>query len=420
MGNLKGLLAFRHGLIVLWVLAAVGVGIFAYLQPPLESPLWDMDVYRKAIACVHRGGDPYAEGIARQQAFHNQTVRDANHPPMTYVYSPLTLCCLRVLGCIPEWFLGTLYLLALVGGYLASVWAGWQMARPEEKRILALLLPMTIFFPGLLTDNVYLSGNVAYILFGMMLAASVREWKHGRWGWFYVAVLVASLCKAPLLSMLAFPVIVCRRQWGPAILSGAIGLSLFLFQPLLWPVYFAEYLHAVKLQFDWNLDFGISPAGVLGRFLADYGDPCSSATTWFYLCFALLLGGTLLWLGYQVRENAEAWHSFLPVALMGTMLLNPRVKEYDIAALTVPMMLIVWRQLKALVQHWKVSHPRLLLVALVCLLEAGVNLLSVEIPGEWWKPCQMNLLLLVLATGILRCTFRRQEGWMEASVSEAI
>lgn len=54
---------------------------------------WDLHVYTNAIHSLRAGHDPYADGIAVQQAFHaSPQANDASiMPPYTYVYSPITL-----------------------------------------------------------------------------------------------------------------------------------------------------------------------------------------------------------------------------------------------------------------------------------------------------------------------------------------
>jgi hypothetical protein len=327
------------------VLSWLGSAI-ALLTLALIGPMgWDAQVYWKAIQSLRHGGDPYAEGIAAQKIYHAQIGYDEHiHPPMTYVYAPITLPLLRALGVLPGWLLGILFAIATVTGLVLQLWAGWQMATPIDRRWLAYLLPAVPFFPGLLNHDVVLSGNIAYLLYGLILGAAVRGWQRNRWGWYYLAVLAASICKMPLLTLLAFPVLVGKRQWLPSCVTGAIGSLLFLAQMHLWPSLFHEYLDAVQLQFDWNRDFGFSPAGLLGHAMVGAGKSYSLATTLLYLGYAVVLGLVLLRISWRLRQKAdgvgyrsEIW---LPLAIVGTVLLNPRIKEYDVSALTVPMLLI--------------------------------------------------------------------------------
>jgi hypothetical protein len=406
-------------IILLWLVAAISIAGMAIAGPAG----WDTQVYWNAIQSVHRGGDPYAEGLAAQQAFHSRPPSDPNeHPPMTYVYSPQTLPLLGLLTYIPGWLLGSVYWCAVAAGFMLQLWACYWMASLQERRWLVYLLPFAALFPGLLSNDVILSGNVAYILYGLVLAAAVPGWKRDKWLWFYLAVLVASLCKAPLLTLLAFPVLVGRKQWIPAGITAAVGSLLFAAQPLLWPAQFREYLTAVRLQFDWNHDFGFSPAGILGKILWEPGQSHSTATTTLYLAFAAALGILLLVIGYRQRRYGLAREMWIPVALVGTVLLNPRIKEYDIGAITIPLLLIAWRTLRMVMEmatQWRLGNPGRHIASPAmfepmavlrsnrpdfALALAGLGwFVAINViagTGEAWRPTALALLLLLFSLGL--------------------
>jgi hypothetical protein len=230
------------------------------------------------------------------------------------------------------------------------------MAAEKERHWLIFLLPFAAFFPGLITDIAIVSGNVAYILYGLVLAAAVPGWKRNQWIWFYAAVIVASIFKAPMLTLLAFPLLVGRRQWIPAGIAATAGCLLFAIQPLLWPAQFKEFLLAVHADFSGANDLGFGPAGIVGQLLQKIHKPYSLASTIAYGFWAVALGALLLAISSRVRRKPSLRELWIPVAFMGTILLNPRIKPYDNAALTVPMLLISWRALQMGVQglaDWK-------------------------------------------------------------------
>ncbi len=385
---------------LLWVCAVIAVVVMVCTGPVG----WDAKVYWKAIQSVHRGSDPYAESILARQAFHARPAgsNPTERPPFVYAYSPITLPLLRLLGVFPGWTLGLLYGAAIAAGALAQLWTGFQMADNDERRWLALVLPSIIFFPGLITDDVILSGNVAWVLYGMILAAAVPGWKRGSWTWYYLAVLAASICKAPLLSLLAFPVLVDRRQWIPSCVTAMAGVLTFAAPTLLWPHLFQEYLLTLRLMFDGGQDFGFGPAGILGRFLWRRGLPGSPATTILYLAFAGVLGIVLLILARHVRQWNLPQERWIPVALLGTLLLNPRIMKYDQAAITIPMLLIGWRALRFASRHSAASggRRRLSLPAAI-LIGAGSFLIPniLTVIGPSWVPVELALMLAILAAG---------------------
>ena len=364
---------------------------------------WDARNCAKAIQCLRRGGDPYAQGIAAQQTFHNRPASNvADHAPLTYVYSPLTLPVLRVLARLPDGLLAVLFWTAVAAGFLLTLWAGFKMATEQERAWLVLLLPAVAFFPGLITDDVILSGNVAYVLYGPILAAAILGWKRDRWFCYYLTVFAASSCKAPFLTLLAFPVLVGRRQWLPAGSTAAAGVLLIVGEARLWPALFSEYVSVLRLMCVQSHDFGYGPAGILGRFLWNQGRPYSSETSLMYLASAGAIGLVLLILADQVRHERLSRDSWIPVALVGTFLLSPRIMKYDMAPITIPMVLIASRGLRALLQSSQAedlsessSSNRLLVVGAGCFLIP--NLLTVF--GPTWWPIELIVLLTTFAIG---------------------
>ncbi len=385
-------------LLLFWMAAlatvvAMGIG---------GSTGWDARICGKAIHSLRSGADPYAAGISDQQSAGSDAIARQGRARSLYAYSPMTLPLLRVLGLWPNWLLSLFFCTATGMGFILQVRAGYLLAEADEQRWLKFLLPAVAFFPGLVTDDAILSGNLAYLLYGLVLTAAVPGWKRDQWRWFYFAVLVASVFKAPLLTLLAFPVLVGKRQWFGATSTGVVGLALFAGEAWLRPDLCAEYLKTIRIMFDVGHDFGYGPVGVLGDFLWRHGRPYSQATTLAYLAFA---GGMLLFLLFLARQARrgncprQVWVS---VALMGTFLLNPRIMKYDMAAITIPMLLIAWRGMRA-VQGWTIGRTgknaretrRMIAMGAGCFLAA--NLITVL--GPRWVPVELIVLLAVFSLG---------------------
>ncbi len=388
-----------------WVGTVIGLMAMAYTG----HIGWDAQYSWNAIQELRRGADPYAESIiAVERAMQRRENSGAEkEPPLVYQYPPLTLPLLRLLAVFPAWMLSLGYGAAVAAGASLQLWAGFQMAEKYERRWLALMLPAVAFFPGLITDDVILSGNIAYVLYGVIFAAAVPGWKRGNWSWYYIAVLAASICKLPFLSLLAFPVLIGRRQWFPSGVTAAAGVLVFAAQMGLWPEMFHEYLLTLRLMFDWGHDYGFGPVGVLGEALMSRGLSPSPATTIVYLVFVGVLGVAFLFLARRVRDWNLPLETWVPVALVGTLLLNPRIKKYDLAAFSIPMLLIAWRTLRSALERSALKTPaggpvlnRFLrmpiLVAAGCFLAPNV----ITVVGPSWFPGELLVLLAILAMGV--------------------
>jgi hypothetical protein len=406
-------------IVLLWLVAVISIGGMAIAGPTG----WDVVPYWSAVQSIGHGRSPYADGIVAVKAYYalaSRTVGDRE--TYCYVYSPMTIPVLRIFAWFPGWLLGPLYWGAIAVAFLLQLRAGYLMASEKERRWLIFLLPFAAFFPGLLCDQTILSGNMAFILYGVILAAAIPGWKRERWLWFYLAVLAASICKAPMLTLLAFPVLVGRRQWLQACVTGAAGCLLFAVQPLLWPQLFREFLEALRIQFDLRHDFGVGPIGLFSKLLAAMQKPYSPATTIAYLAWAVALGALLLAISRRVHHNPHQREAWIPVAFVGTILMNPRIIFYDTAPLTIPMLLIAWRALllgQKLLARWRTGRaagarslataptqmqtPRKgrenlapVLVALSLFVACNLT----DIFGTSWLPIEGAVLLGVFALGL--------------------
>lgn len=325
--------------LAMWVAVVIAVAIWTHF----ETPGWDVRVYVAAIHSLRAGHDPYADAMAIQQAYHDRQGDLSGDPPYSYVYSPITLPLLRAIGRAPLRLCGTVYWLVYIASVLASIWIAMQFVQEGERHFFGYLAPAAAFFPGLLLNGTVLSGNVAYLLYAAALCAALAGWRRGVWGWFYAVVLLASCVKAPLLSLVAIPVLSARGQWRKAALTIAAGIGLFVVQPLVWPSLFRNYLEAVDLQFLFNRDFGCSPAGLFSDAIFRMGVPYSPFGLLFYLFYAVPLFAVLLYLSGRYLRGDLTLNQWAPVLLAGVILLNPRIMEYDVAPITLPLALIAWR-----------------------------------------------------------------------------
>ena len=308
--------------LLFWILAIAAIPIWSRTDPPG----YDVVFYHNAIRALHIGDDPYLDATAIQDAFHREYGLHSNgYPPCSYVYSPITLPLLRLIGDLPVWLAGTLYWLLLIASALSLLWVGTLAGLPWERIFLRLFLPLALFVPGLLAHDTILSGNVAFILYGLVLVTAAYGWKRNRWLWCYLAIIVASCFKAPLLCLVAIPLFSARRQWIAAAITTGTGVLLFAMQPLLWPALFRHFLRAVQLQFTYNHDFGSSPAGVFSNILVHKGLPYSVPGMVFYVIYAVLIFATLLYLSRFFLAGLISLQQWLPVLLVGAILLNPRI-----------------------------------------------------------------------------------------------
>jgi hypothetical protein len=388
-----------------WVAVVVALLIWTHF----EIPGWDVRVYAAAIHSLHAGHDPYADAMVVQQVYHDRR-GDLNGEdlPYSYVYSPVTLPVLRLIGRLPLWFSGRMYWLVYIFAALGQLWFAMQFATGAERRHFVYLVPAAAFFPGLLQNGTILSGNIAYLVYCVVFCAALLGWRRGTWTWFYLAVLVASCIKPPLLSLIVIPVLSARKQWIPAGLASAAGVGLFAVQPLLWPSLFKNFLKAVDLQFLYNKDFGCSPAGLFSDALYRMGLSYTPAGLVFYLCYAVPLFALLLHLSRRYLRGAISLSQWVPVLLVGVILLNPRILEYDVAPLTLFLALIVWRYFAS----FTTTAKTILYLAILFAVTNGIA-------GFGWYIRKLVDAPLLVAVFALGCWTLWRQSEMEAQGSAA-
>ena len=379
---------------ILFFLMCLGVVLAIPARNYFEKPAWDVRIYLQGVDSVRAGHDPYADAIAVQRLYHDhrELFPASATTPFSYVYSPITLPILRFVATHPLWISGFLYWSIYAFGAFAQIWVGFQFADSKERRFFLFYVPVAAVLPGLLASDILWSGNVAFILYGLVLFCAVIGWRRNNWMWFYLAVIAASCVKAPLLSLLVISPLSAPRQWLRTTAAAAVGLALFASQPLIWPSLFKHYLQAVELQFSYNRDFGSSPAGILSGYLFDHHIPYSPASYFFFLGYAVPVFALLLWLSRQYLRGRFSLQQWAPVLLVGVLLLNPRILEYDEIMVSAPLALILWRFCASLM-------PARQAIALAVAVFFAANAIAYS-SWQVWKLTEGPLLVLFFAAGV--------------------
>jgi hypothetical protein len=146
-----------------------------------------------------------------------------------------------------------------------------------------------------------------------------------------------------MLTLLAIPVFTSVGEWLKATVTGLTGCVLILFQGLIWPEALHTYIQMMNLEFAYNQEFGFGPAGMLGKILIDRGIPFLPGYCMMYLVSSIIIFLLLLSLSRHFKAGRLSTQDWMPVLLVGVILLSPRIKQYDAEAITLPMAVIAWR-----------------------------------------------------------------------------
>lgn len=302
----------------------------------LPENCWDLRVTTEALHYLRLGLDPYAASIA-----HEQVEAAHGHRVFIYWYPPISILLLRVLNVIPALVRSLMFWAVYVAGFGLQMWGASRYALPGERHKLRFLFPLTMFFPGFVPSDCLLSGNLAIPMYGAIVAASVRGWREGKWGWFYGAVLASSLLKPPMLVWLVVPLLIGTAQLVPSALAAFCGVDAFTLQRVIWPERFASFM--VSIRYALPSETSYSAVAMLYRIPHKLGPPPLHMVAVFYVLFSVVVFALLAYFAYECKRRNIACQNLAAVALLATAILAPRLKEYDLLPLTIPMALILLR-----------------------------------------------------------------------------
>ena len=372
-----------------WILAILG--LFAWLATNRHG--WDVDVYRRAVHSFEQGHDPYQEEVAGTGDYsRNVSAEYGGGGSLYYVYSPVTL----QMGAWIHNFriFKALYWLLYAASVLVIVLVASSAVTSADTRYLAAVPPASLFFPGLLANGTIISGNVAITLYGLVFATAALGWRRRQWIPFYAVVIFCSLFKMPMLALLAIAVFSAPKQWIPAGAAAAMALSIFSLQSVLYPAMFRHQLLAVDHLFSFDRDVGCSPAGIFAGLLFDHGIPYFPLATLFFLAYALPVAAVLYRGSQRFFAGEFPLTEWMPVLLIGAVLLNPRIQEYDVLPITIPLALIAFRSAQ------RSSRANIAALILISLWLGANSYISGGTGTLRWKQIECVLLCAIFIAGV--------------------
>lgn len=299
--------------------SALMFGFYVYRRE-LVHPFWDMAVYAGAIDACRLGKSAYAQTDT-----------------FLFVYPPVFL---RIFCVMPAWGMVSMLLVLYAA---ALIWLFRQMRRigplAAQEGLFAFMLVGFAGFASLLSGNITAFGHLA-IAAGFMSGLAHSRRNHGSGDLtrrptlrgFGMGLMLALLgaTKPYFLAYVLVPLCM-ERSWPAlrfAVLVPVVSGAVLLLDYLVDPVTFNAFLLALKTQTVERGDLGLSIASVL----AWRGYAVTGMAVHFAAWLALMLVGLAATRG----GGRELVLNRLLFLLAGSILLNPRFKEYDYA----PLMLI--------------------------------------------------------------------------------
>jgi hypothetical protein len=319
---------------------AFAAGYFIYLIFVSHSFFWDFQRDVAVVKAMAAGVSPYD----RTYLTEHFSIFQTSPIPVTFVYPPLVAEAFYKLS----WFMTTsigcaclLFVQIVSWISIPYLLAGSPTKWYSREFLYVWGLYLVLFgFSGM---RIFAVGNPAGILNALIIASIVVAVRTRDYKVFWVAILICSMVKIYFLAFLMLPVILDKRYIGATVFIFLFALA-YSMNYFLSPVLFSEYLDkmAVLSQIPvvaegWSL---YSLAHVVF-----HSFPKISGNRALLLALGVhfLFVGIIILIAYAIAERYRRPYRFDLLCcwfFMSAFLISPRIFDYDIAVLTVPLVLL--------------------------------------------------------------------------------
>jgi hypothetical protein len=306
-------------------LALLGLAVFAS-NGSKHGILWDLSVYRRAVADYHANVDPYRTNV---------------YFPL--VYHPLVLRLFVLLNAVLPLKLSLLSL-----EWAAFAWFVFELVRTPvrleghgnapEPKILAIVAAGAFGGIGI---PVLLSGNITSFMHLALLASLLRSKRIVSLGSAftpYALLCLFVVIKPYFLVYLALPVLLCANKKTALLRSVAVvaiaAVAWFSFD-WLRPTEYAHFIQALRYATLDKGDLGYSFFGFFNKLTYNL---VLALALHAVACVLLLAAVLFLLAGRYSRDGAFVPSLFLVYFVL--TLVNPRMKDYDLFPALIGLLLV--------------------------------------------------------------------------------
>jgi hypothetical protein len=256
---------------------------------------------------------------------------------LPFANPPLFLKCAVWLSYLFPGHLGWyVYLGALIAATFAIPWLLARFYLCSEWMTPLVALTVFAIQPRFFAERMMISGNVATLLYALILAAGIPGMRRNRWALFYLAITLAAVAKPAFLALLILPLLAGSRQLLQGAFTAVCVFAVYGLQRLTMPGLFLAFRDALYVQLVVKRDVG---TGMYGHFLELGGrvallrGPVRSSIAHFAIV-AILAGALfLLRKGRDLPAVEKLW---VPALIVIAILADPRLQEYDFDIAVVP------------------------------------------------------------------------------------
>jgi hypothetical protein len=293
---------------------------------------WDFKVYLGVVKAMAAGISPYNDAYLSNNFGAETPFR---YPPLVAAtFYKLRWLFLSPMGC-------ALVLIAHVISWLSIPYLLAGSPKNWFSRDWLYVWGLYLVLFGLGGMRLLVVGNAAAVLFALTILSLVLAVRSGTYKFFWVTILLCSFVKFYFLVFLLFPIILDRRYLSAGFLVCALA-ALYALNYLLNPVLFTEYVSELtRISSDGGGVLGWSLFSLVTAILRTLLGP--NASLLLAGSLQLLFIAIILLFAYYISERKirpGRFDLFCCWLFLSAFLISPRIFDYDLAVVIVPVVLL--------------------------------------------------------------------------------
>jgi hypothetical protein len=298
---------------------------------------WDINFYSAVVKAVAAGVSPY------DNAYISKTLNGVGFSS-GFVYPPLVA---EVFYKFRWLFLTrtglTLLLIIHVISWLSIPYLLAGSPKNWYSRNFLYIWGLYLVLFGLGGMRLLVVGNIAAVLFALMVFSIVVAVRTKNYMFFWVTILVCSFVKFYFLAFLLVPVILDKRYVSAAGIICAL-IALYALNYFISPALFSEYAAQIAAQSSGFGNIGWSIYSLATEIIKTaLGPNDDRLSVVIALGIHLVFVVTILLIAYSIAERRprpERFDLFCCWLFMSAFLISPRIFDYDLAVVIVPFVLL--------------------------------------------------------------------------------
>ena len=331
---------------IMWLLArwdfalaaicfAIAGGYFLFLVLVTHHIFWDINFYAAVVKAMAAGMSPYNNDYIYN--YHDLGYSTG------FIYPPLVAEAFYKLRWLFQTSTGWVFIItAHVISWISIPYMLADSPKDWYSRNFLYVWGLYLVLFGLGGMRLLVVGNIAAILFALLILSIVVAIRTRNYEPFWVTIFLCSLVKFTFLGFLLVPIILDKKYLSAGLLIGAV-IAAYALNYFITPALFTEYLAQISAQHSNSGYIGLSifslaTALIKVPFAPNDGQLFAIAIGIHFIFVALVI--LLAYAIAERRVRPERFDLFCCWLVMSSFLISPRIFDYDLAIVIVPFVLL--------------------------------------------------------------------------------